>query len=154
MAAAGVLSAASPSAAAQTQAPVQIVLSNTRSLDFGRFVAGSGGTVTLAPSGFRSSTGVILLNSPSAGPADFQVSVSPLQTSDLAIVISLPPDGSISLSNGSSSMPVNAFVSSSFGGITLPVGGLSLKVGATMTVAPRQPSGNYSGSFPLIVNFQ
>lgn len=148
MAAAGLLSIAGADAASQ-------VLNNNRSLDFGRFVAGSGGVVTVAPSGLRSGAGgVVLLNSPTAGAASFLVTTSDRQPSNQAVIISLPPDGSIRLSSGTSSMPVNAFVSSPAVILTLPAGGQPLAVGATMTVAPNQPSGNYSGSFPLIVNFQ
>ena len=33
-------------------------------------------------------------------------------------------------------------------------GGTTLSIGATLTVAPNQPAGTYSGSFPLTVNFQ
>jgi hypothetical protein len=52
----------------------QISLSSTRALDFGRFVARTGGTITVSATGARSSTGaVLLLNSPSAGPAAFNV---------------------------------------------------------------------------------
>jgi hypothetical protein len=32
--------------------------------------------------------------------------------------------------------------------------GTTLSVGATLTVAANQPPGLYSGSFPVIVNFQ
>jgi hypothetical protein len=148
VAAAGWLAVVCPDAAAQ-------VVNNTRSLDFGRFVAASGGAVTVAPSGQRSGTGgVVLLSSPAAGAANFLVTTSDRQASSQAVVISLPADGSIRLSNGNSSMPVNAFVASPSMLLTLPAGGQVLAVGATMTVAPNQPSGNYSGSFPLIVNFQ
>lgn len=148
MAVAGLLSLAGPDAASQ-------VVSNTRSLDFGRFVAGSGGAVTVAPSGLRTSTGgVVLLNSPTSGAANFLVTTSDRQASSQAVIISLPADGSIRLSSGNNSMPVNTFVSSPSVILTLPAGGQPLAVGATMTVAPQQPSGNYSGLFPLIVNFQ
>lgn len=148
-AAALLLSAALPATAQQ------IVVNSSRPLDFGRFVAGAGGTVTVAPqTGARTSTGgVVLLNSPTAGAAVFNLSKNGGATSQ-AVAITLPSNGSISLSNGSSDMPVNHFTSDPSVILGLPANGLSLSVGATMTVAPAQPAGNYSGSIPLIVNFQ
>jgi Domain of unknown function (DUF4402) len=130
----------------------QITLSNTRPLDFGRFAAGGGGSVTVSPSGARSSSGgVVLLHSPAAGAAVFNLG----QGADgKAVVLTLPVDGSIRLSSGGDSMPVHAFVSSPAVILTVPAGGLTVSVGATMTVAPNQARGNYSGSFPLIVNYQ
>jgi hypothetical protein len=132
----------------------QITVSNSKSLDFGRFVAGSGGTVMVAPSGLRTRTGgVVLLNSPTAGAAAFLLTKNGGTTSK-AVVITLPANGSVTLTSGSNSMPVNNFVSNPATILSLPANGLTLTVGATMTAAPNQPAGNYSGSFPLIVNFQ
>jgi hypothetical protein len=133
----------------------EVVLTNFRSLDFGRFVAGGGGTVTVGPTGARSSSGgVVLLNSPGAGAAVFNVGKSIGDASNKAVAITLPANGSVRLSSGANSMAVNAFVTSPATILTVPNGGVTLSVGATMTVAPNQPRGNYSGSFPLIVNFQ
>lgn len=133
----------------------QINLSNTRGLDFGSFVAGNGGTVTVSPSGARSqSGGVILLNSPSAGQATFIVSKSSNSGNNKSIIISLPADGSTQLTSASSSMAVNAFVSSPPTLTTVTTAGTTLSIGATLTVAANQAPGSYSGSFPLIVNFQ
>ncbi len=130
----------------------QINLVNTRGIDFGRFVAGTGGTVVVSPAGLRTRTGgVILLNSPSAGQATFTVSKSN-NGSNKAVIISLPSNGSTRLTSGSNSMAVNAFVNSTLGTVT--TAGTPLSVGATLTVAADQPAGAYSGSFPLIVNFQ
>jgi hypothetical protein len=133
----------------------QVVLSNTRGLDFGRFVAGSGGTVIVSPAGLRSRTGgVVLLNSPSAGQAAFSVGKSSNGGANKAIIISLPANGSTRLTSGSNSMAVNTFTNSPAMLTVIPNGGTTLSVGATMTVAPNQAPGSYSGSFPLIVNFQ
>jgi hypothetical protein len=141
--------------AARDAAAQQIVLSNTRSLAFGRFAAAGGGTVTISPTGMRSqSGGVVLLNSPGAGPASFQVDKSGDGTSNLAVAIMLPGDGSVMLSSGMNSMAVNTFVTEPATLTVVPNGGTTLSVGATLTVAPSQPRGSYSGSFPLIVNFQ
>lgn len=135
----------------------QVVLSTTRSLDFGRFVAGSGGTIILSPSGLRSRTGgVVLLNSPNAGQAAFSASRStrePGATSATAVIISVPANGATHLSSGTNSMAVGDFVTPD-ALLSVGNGGAALAVGATLTVAPNQPPGNYSGSFSLIVNHQ
>jgi hypothetical protein len=51
-------------------------------------------------------------------------------------------------------MAVNSFVCSPATLATITTTGTTLTVGATLTVAANQPVGSYSGSFPLIVNFQ
>lgn len=128
----------------------QVQLDNIRGLDFGRFVAGSGGTVTLHADGRRTSTGgVILLNSLSTGQAEFNA--APGNTSSSIL---LPPNGSTRLSSGAGSMALNDFTSKSTALPSSPAGGTTLSVGATLVVAPNQAPGNYSGSFSLIVNYQ
>jgi len=133
----------------------QIVLNNTRGLDFGRFVAASGGTITVSPLGLRSRTGgVVLLNSPGAGQAGFTVSKISNGESNEAVIISVPANGSVQLSSGANSMAVNNFVNDPASIASVPAGGTVLSVGATLSVAPNQPAGTYSGSFSLTVNFQ
>ena len=137
----------------------QVVLSNTRSLDFGRFVAGSGGTIILSPSGLRSRTGgVVLLNSPNAGQAAFSASRATLDPGRsapgaAAVIISVPANGVTHLSSGANSMAVGDFVTPD-AQLAVGNGGATLAVGATLVVAPNQPPGNYSGSFSIIVNHQ
>lgn len=138
--------------AAQAQ---QIVLSTARGLDFGRFVAATGGTVVLSPTGVRSRTGgVVLLNSPSVGQASFNVGRSSNGGAGKGVIISLPANGSVRLSSGANSMALNSFVSNPATLVSVPNGGTTLAVGATLSVAPNQPPGNYTGSFPITVNFQ
>lgn len=151
----GLAMAASLLLAAHGASAQQIMLTNSRPIDFGRFVARTGGTITVSPSGGRSSTGaVLLLNSPSAGPAVFSVGKSNGGATNKAVAITLPANGSIRMTSGANSMPLSAFVTSPATILTVPNGGLTLSVGATMTVAANQPRGNYTGSIPLIVNFQ
>ncbi|MFC0254435.1 DUF4402 domain-containing protein [Massilia consociata] len=133
----------------------QITLSSTRSLNFGRFVAGTGGTIVISPAGVRSRTGgVVLLNSPTVGQAMFNVGKSSNGGNNKAVIISLPANGSTRLSSGANSMAVNAYTNSPSALVSVPNGGTSLAVGATLVVAPNQPPGNYTGTFPLTVNFQ
>lgn len=139
-------------ASAQQQ---QVVLSNARGLDFGRFVAGGGGTITLSPTGLRSRTGtVILLNSPNTGQAVFNVGKSNNGNGNKAVIISLPANGSTRLTSGANSMAVGNFVNTPSGLTSIPVGGTALGIGATLTVAPNQAPGNYSGTFNVTVNYQ
>jgi hypothetical protein len=129
-------------------------MNSTRSLNFGRFVAGTGGTITIAPTGARSrSGGVILINSAGTGSAGFSVT-QVKGGATRAVVISVPANGTVSISNGSSSMAVGNFTNGSGTVLQLTSAGALLDVGATLTVAPNQARGNYSGTFNLTVNYQ
>lgn len=134
---------------------LSLSLSNTRSLDFGRFVAGSGGTITISPIGARSRTGgVILMNSAGAGQASFSLQTSNDGSADKAVMVSLPVNGEVSLTNGQHSMPVQNFVNGSGDLMPLSAGNATLEIGATLRVAPNQPPGRYTGTFRLTVNYQ
>ena len=129
-------------------------LTNTRTLSFGRFVAGSGGSVTIAPNGARSrSGGVILINSAGSGSAGFNMAQLKGGAAK-AVVVSMPANGTVSISNGASSMSVGNFVSDSGLVLELTSAGLILNIGATLTIAPNQAPGAYSGTFNLTVNYQ
>ena len=171
LAAAALLLVASIPAAAQSLPPLdisesgviepeggpaaQLSLVNTRSLNFGRFVASSGGSITVSPIGARSrSGGVILMNSAGAGSAGFSLSTLNGSGATKSVIVSLPGDGVVVLTNGQFTMPVRNFVSGSGTVLSLPPLGAVIDVGATLTVAPNQPAGSYSGSFQLTVNYQ
>ena len=130
-------------------------LINARGLDFGRFVSGSGGTVIVSSAGLRSRTGaVVLLTSPSAGQAIFTASRANVNGTETAVSISLPANGSVWLSGSAGgTMAVNNFVSTpaSTGSVQTA---MTLSVGATLSVAPNQAPGTYSGTFSVIVDYQ
>jgi hypothetical protein len=127
---------------------------STRALSFGRFVAATGGSVTIAPTGARSrSGGVILINSVATSSAGFSV-VQQKGGGTKSVIVSVPANGTVLLSNGAATMPVGNFINGSGTLLTLTASGLLLDVGATLTVAPNQARGNYSGSFNLTVNYQ
>jgi hypothetical protein len=134
--------------------------SKTRDLNFGAFVAGAGiGTVVVSPTGERTQSGVILLNLSSATSAAFSAMVVTIGNNNKgnlkSVSFSLP--SSIQLTNGSSSMTVDTFVSSPVAGARSPISlgaTVTVSVGATLRVSPNQPSGNYSGSFTVIADFQ
>lgn len=129
-----------------------ISLSNTQALAFGAFVAGTGGSVVIAPSGARSASGgVVLVSSNTGAAAQFSVSGDP----NLTYSITLPVNGSVTLSDGAgNSMSLSNFTSSPSGmGQLSGAGTQQLSVGATLTVGNNQPTGAYSGSFAVTVNY-
>ncbi|MCK2149277.1 DUF4402 domain-containing protein [Marinobacter alexandrii] len=135
---------------ATAQEPISI--NNTRSLSFGSFVAGAGGTVTLSPQGLRTVTGsVAAIPSASGHSAEFTISGNP----DATYFIDLPSDSSVILTGPGSDMPLTSFTSEPSGaGGQLGAGGTQvLSVGVTLKVGSGQASGDYSGSFSVVVNY-
>lgn len=128
-----------------------IAISNTQTLAFGKFVAGSGGTVMVSPGGVRSASGgVALVPSGGGTAAQFFVSGDP----NLTYAISLPADGTVSLASGVNSMSVNAFTSSpSLAGALGTGGSQTVSVGASLSVGSNQAPGRYSGSFNVTVDY-
>ncbi len=130
----------------------ELAVVNTDGLSFGRFAAGSGGAVQIGPSGLRSASGgVVLLSSASGGAARFDISGDPHRT----YAIGLPADGEVSLVDAAGrQMPLTHFTSqpSAFG--TLDASGRqTLAVGARLQVGAVQPSGTYSASFTIHVDY-
>jgi hypothetical protein len=128
-----------------------IAISHTQALAFGKFVAGSGGSVTVSPAGGRSASGgVVLVPSGAGAAAQFAVSGD----ANVTYAISLPADGTVSLASGTNSMAVNTFTSSPSPTGTLSAGGAqTLSVGATLSVGSNQAIGSYSGTFDVTVNY-
>lgn len=126
---------------------------NTAGLIFGRFAAGSGGTLTVGHTGARSADGGVVLLSSSAAAARFTVS-TPGGNGKKVTIITLPPNGAVIMSNGAATMPINNFTSNA------PPGGMLngpfpvLNVGATLQLAPNQAPGNYNGAFQVTVEYQ
>lgn len=139
------------STAASVSWAAAIALSNTQALAFGKFVAGSGGTVTVSPAGGRSASGgVVLVSSGPGAAAQFIVSGD----ANATYAISLPGPGEVSLASGSNNMAVNNFTSSPSLTGTLGAGGSqTLSVGATLSVGSNQAPGSYSGAFVVTVNY-
>lgn len=133
----------------------QVVLSNTAGLDFGTFVAGSGGSVTIGASGARSRLGgVILVNSSITGAAGVLVTKSSNGGANKSVILSLPANGQVFLTNGANSMAVNDFTSTTGPTFVLTNAGVQVNIGATLTVGANQAPGQYTGSFPVTVNYQ
>ncbi|WP_144007137.1 DUF4402 domain-containing protein, partial [Pelomonas sp. KK5] len=76
-------------------------------------------------------------------------------TSNAAIAITLPADGTVLLSAGPATMALNGFTSSPSGSGVLSAGGtLLLSIGATLSVGLAQTPGSYSGSFNVSIDYQ
>jgi hypothetical protein len=83
-------------------------------------------------------------------------------SSDATYAIVLPPDGTVTLSNGSPANDmsvVNFTARSSLASVDSPTGTLSSSgedkfvVGATLKLGESQPSGVYTGSFNITINY-
>ena len=122
-------------------------------LSFGAFVAGTGGTIAVTSGSARGRTGGVMLLPQGGIATTAQFSVTG-NTGD-RYAITLPANDTVVLSDGNNhSMAVNKFVSYSGATGALPGGGTQiLSVGATLTVSPAQPPGNYAGSFSVTVNY-
>jgi Domain of unknown function (DUF4402) len=141
-----------------------IAITNSAGLAFGSFVAGAGGTVTVSPLGVRTNTGgVVLIPAGGGAAASFNVvgrqrgaNQNPNHTHSYSIT--LPANGTVTITSGANSMAVNNFVSNPPAGNgtgTLAVGTITqtLTVGARLTVAAGQAPGSYSGTFNVTVVF-
>jgi hypothetical protein len=142
------------SASLGARAQKAITISNTAPLVFGKFAAGSGGTVTISPAGARSATGAVVLSSTGAGSAaSFILSGTPNKA---FTIVTLPANGTVVLTGPGGSMAVNNFISSpaaATGGAFGATGAATLLVGATLTVGPSQAPGAYAGTFSVTVNY-
>lgn len=133
----------------------QIAISNTSGLAFGKFSAGAGGTITVDVNGARTrSGGVMLLSSGAGTAAAFGIRDPDAANLNKTYIITLPANGTVTLASGSNTMAVNNFISNPSGTGIMTAGTQPLTVGATLSVGANQPTGNYSGSFSVTVNYQ
>lgn len=138
-----------------TQASAQISVSNTSGLAFGSIVPGSsGGTVTVPYDGSsrNCSAEVVCIPQNPGSAAGFDVT-GELTGGNYSITL---PSSPVTLSNtAGESMTVDSFIDSENGSGSLSVGGNgSFTVGATLNVGANQPSGGYSGSFDVTVEYE
>jgi hypothetical protein len=127
-------------------------VNNALGLSYGKFIAGTGGTVVISTAGVRSKTGgVVLLNGGAINAASFSLTESGAGKSLSFTNITLPTTAT--MTSGANSMTLRNFVSDPPNTV-LGTGRTTVLVGATLTVAPDQAPGNYSGSFVVTVNYQ
>jgi len=127
-------------------------ITTSANLNFGRFAAAGGGTVSIGANGMRTGGGAVILLSSSVGAARFEISGN--GDDDRIAILTLPPDGSVRMSSGPNRMEVNKFVSGQGGSGLLASGTETITVGATLQVAPNQRPGNYSGNFHVTLEYQ
>ncbi len=133
--------------------PNQLQVFAAQELGFGSFYTGpSGGTVTISPEGYRTTTGTVTGLALSAGsPAVFDVRLIPGRV----VHISFPSSATLTKTGSGESMLIsgftsdkrdNYFVTTSAHPFINPV-----KVGATLHVGSvsANPSGDYVGSFAV-----
>ena len=144
--------AASATANATAEVITPIAISKTADLRFGKFAAGSGGTVVMTAAGSRSGTGGVVLSTIDAGgAASFDVSGA----ANATYAITLPGSAAtITRVSGTETMSVGTFTSSPSGTGTLSAGGAqTVTVGGTLTVGNAQVVGSYTGTFSVSVEY-
>jgi hypothetical protein len=128
-------------------------VSKVSDLEFGRVVVGeSEGFVTLDGTGQRTAAGGVSLDERERATAGvFSVSGQP----GLLYAVLLPQ--SVVLHSGVDSLQIDNFTHDGGpelqGATEMPVGATLHHIGATLHVAPRQPSGSYVGAFEVIVSY-
>jgi len=136
------------SATADIVAPIAIINVDSTGLVFGQIVPTANGTVSVAPDGTRTSTGVQVIPSSPVTAARFQVTGSANNTYS----ITLP--AATTISSGGNNMTVDAFTSTPTGIGTLDgTGKQNLNIGATLHVNNNQANGHYTGTFTVAVAY-
>jgi len=142
---------ASADASASIVTPLKIV--KATDLVFGKLApSGTIGSVAVTTAGIRSTpTGSIqLIGTVTPQAASFTVTGE----TGLVYAITLPDDGTVSLTSGLNSMAVTGFTSDPDGSATLVAGNNTISVGATIAVSATQESGDYTGSFDVSVVYE
>lgn len=148
-------SSVSASSAATIITPIGISNVPTDKLDFGTIAKGtSGGTVTVAPTsaGARSKTGDVTLSAIRNGRAA-KFTVTGQGNGGFSIM--LPGDDRVvtSTTNASNTMSLTNFTSTPSGTGNLISGTLDIYVGATLNISATQAAEEYTGTFPVTVNY-
>ena len=111
-------------------------------LNFGHIIPGTAGTVVVGPNGVGEATGPTLTTRITTSAAQFIVS------GDAARTYALTLPGSTTISNGTTTMTVNAFTENATN--TIGAGGTeTFNVGGTLTVSATQAAGTYTGTFEV-----
>jgi len=140
--------AASTSSNATATVVAPIAISNTQDLAFGSFsTSATGQTVTISAAGARSSVGAVVVPASTATAASFNVTGS----GTLTYAITLPANGTVTITNGTDTFAVDNFTSAPSGTGALTAGAQTLTVGATVTTAGTLSTGNYTGTFNVTV---
>ena len=127
---------------------------NLQDINFGSFVGGTGGTITIAANGSRTSTGGVILLSGSTSSAQFEVNQT-LAGCEIYPLIIRPPNASTMTEPVGGTMAMSAFTSLPATGATLiPGTTLIVNIGATTTVTAGQAGGAYTTPTPYSITFR
>jgi hypothetical protein len=127
---------------------IPLVITKTADLRFGSFApTAAAGTVTIATTGARSSSGVQLSSMVTSGAAAFSLAGDTTAT----YAITLP--SSATLTSGANSMTINSFTSNPSGTGALVAGAGTVAIGGTLAVAASQAAGSYTGTFSVTMNY-
>jgi hypothetical protein len=137
---------------------VPLTITTTQALNFGTICQlGSGGTVTVGYNGTRTSTGNILLldKAPTAKAALYEIKLCPAGnvniTFDATTILTSGNGSSLTLDIGPTEKGLNGCSFMTNSDCNTPT---FLRVGGTLHLEGNEISGNYSGSFTIIVNQQ
>lgn len=127
---------------------------NLQDINFGSFDGGTGGTITIAANGSRTSTGGVLLLSGTTSAAQFEVNQTLSGCEIYPLRIKLPNNSTMTEPVGGT-MAMSAFTSLPATGATvIPGTPLIVNIGATITVTAGQASGTYTTPTPYSVIFR
>jgi hypothetical protein len=150
----GIARAAEDDADTSATVVTPIAITNTAALAFGKFTAGSGGTVVMSAAGVRSKTsGVVLLTGSAGGVSSFNVTGDANAT--YAITLPAAP-ALVTHTDTETTMSVGTFTNAAAAGTLGTLSGLgaqTIRVGGTLTVANAQLAGVYSGTFAVAVEY-
>lgn len=123
--------------------PLTIVVGNS-SLNFGGFIAGAAGSISVGLFGSLSSSGVQTLTPATHSNGEFDVNGDPSRTFTTTI------DPTVSLSNGTDTMSAALFALNS---VFNTNGDGRVFVGGTLTVLGTESPGAYTGTFNVSVDY-
>lgn len=141
----------------QTTATAVIIgplsLTKVSDMNFGTIaVSAAAGTVQLGTDNARTPVGGVTLVPPANGVA---ASFTAAGEANRTFAITLPADGTVTLTGAGPAMAVNGFVHSAGAAPALgATGAAAFTVGATLSVAANQTSGTYtSANFPVTIGY-
>jgi hypothetical protein len=144
--------AATVSADGTATVVVAMGITKNNNLEFGKFAAGTGGTVVMTAASARSKTGGITLSSMDAGrAASFAVTGDGASTYAITL-----PSSAVTITHATDTtktMTIDTFTSNPSGTGTLTNGAQTLLVGGTLNVASAQTTGGYTGAFSVSVDY-
>ncbi|MGB9108960.1 MAG: DUF4402 domain-containing protein [Telluria sp.] len=151
----GVSLAANATASSSSTVVAPITITKSADLAFGKFAAGTGGTVTVSTSGARTVSGTVVAMTSTTTAAKFDVA------GETGATYSISLSGPAVLTSGSDTMPFASVsdltgantVAGNVTSGTLTAGTQSIYVGGVLTVASAQAPGTYTGSVIATVEY-